>query len=1238
MKYLLIILFVLTGLTSYSQLPTGVPVQKINGRAEAWYQQSDSATIIATRDTNWLPRFAGTTVLWRQASDTSLWTYTGQRWVKGLNSGSSLQAPVRWTNMLDAGCDTTGILDCSFIVASTLAAGQRYLYFPRGHYLFSSQIQMRDSVTIKGDGPGSTVIRLTTNIAAFRCGEASRGMSTQFLDFTIQGTIGSGGIDSTQRGILLDSAAKVYISNVRGKSLGGFAFTSINNGYNPNYISTHIAGNILSSVYVEDCLGGALFGDLGEYNSVTSSTFYRNTYGVKISGGNARVNNNNIVNNTYGIYLSGGPNNGHGVANDNTINHNTNNAYADGVSLGFLFSDNMMYSGNITINNSTGIDIRGGTIAGATVTVTNCTSCDLLGVRRTSPTSVTWNISGIALTSVSVGDTLGGLSINNIFGSSVNRFDIINSSPIVYFTGVAGSVSRFRFNSLVDVDTLTGGSTASESLTLMSTTNVTKGRILFGTASTYNEATDRLGIGTLNPGADIHVLSNSTVSTDVKIENTNASANSSARLLLTNNAGVNGQVYLGSSANSFAPSGVFMGTNTGTGGINFVAGAGPIIFRANQILGTLEYARFNINGLRLLVGSSTDVGQKFQVTGSAFFTDSVYSDKILFGGKNSGDSLWLSSTSNATKGKIKLGSLSDFNEVTQTLTIGDGATNTGAFIVLNSSTNGSLAFRGGARTLSTTATFTIDQPSTTSAVGADWITYLNVNHLQTSGIQNGLKSAQTFAPTSGTAVFNSYEFADVINQTGGANGISRTIHINPAITAAADYRALETERGKIIFRGITAGGATDSVMVQDNTTMELKKVARSSFSGSSSTAFGIDSTVISGTGSSVLFVSLTGKLAQDNAAFNYVDGNNALYVDSVRSLSVQSPLFLGGTGTTSSITYKTTKGTGAAGADHIWQVGTNGATEAMRILNNANVGIGKAAPEFKLHVEGTGAALGIVNTASPSASSGAGISAWVFGNPSAANQRLGYYAFGSKNSTTTQNYGAFIQAFSGAAWVSGSDMSTYMNFFTTPAGSGTSIEAMRINMAQEVQIGSTTDQGAFKLQNTGGFYQNGAVRMDIGSDATGDMYYRNATPVLARLAAGADSTVIRYIGGVPTVGPLVTSSTYVAALTGTANVSASTFSDAYYIRVGNIVTVNLVILIDPTVALTQTNLEISLPIASNFATGSDCSGQIITNDSGDQTYGVVFSSIANDRAVVSFVAGATASNATFRVHFSYKII
>jgi hypothetical protein len=80
---------------------------------------------------------------------------------------------------------------------------------------------------------------------------------------------------------------------------------------------------------------------------------------------------------------------------------------------------------------------------------------------------------------------------------------------------------------------------------------------------------------------------------------------------------------------------------------------------------------------------------------------------------------------------------------------------------------------------------------------------------RTSGIcRNVLISDFNFSPTSGTATYSGLEVQATINQTGGANGITRGLYIVPTITAAADWRAIEVSAGVSVLAPSTTASAT----------------------------------------------------------------------------------------------------------------------------------------------------------------------------------------------------------------------------------------------------------------------------------------------------------------------------------------------------------------------------------------------------------------------------------------------
>lgn len=90
--------------------------------------------------------------------------------------------------------------------------------------------------------------------------------------------------------------------------------------------------------------------------------------------------------------------------------------------------------------------------------------------------------------------------------------------------------------------------------------------------------------------------------------------------------------------------------------------------------------------------------------------------------------------------------------------------------------------------------------------------------IRTSGVASLLNLSQNFAPITGTGVVNGLIVTGTINQTGGSNGITRGVYVNQTLTAAADFRAIETAAGNNKFNTISgntslgAAGANTGVL------------------------------------------------------------------------------------------------------------------------------------------------------------------------------------------------------------------------------------------------------------------------------------------------------------------------------------------------------------------------------------------------------------------------------------------
>lgn len=118
--------------------------------------------------------------------------------------------------------------------------------------------------------------------------------------------------------------------------------------------------------------------------------------------------------------------------------------------------------------------------------------------------------------------------------------------------------------------------------------------------------------------------------------------------------------------------------------------------------------------------------------------------------------------------------------------------------------------------------------------------------------------------------------------------------------------------------------------------------------------------------------------------------------------------------------------------------------------------------------------------------------------------------------------------------------------------------------------------------------------------------------------------------------PPTASGSYTPALSAVANVAASTAYACQWFRVGDLVTVSGRVDVDPTAAApTQTQLGLSLPVASGFTADTQCGGVAAGND--QLQVGAIYADATNDRAELSFMAQVL-TNEAFWFTFTYTVV
>jgi hypothetical protein len=296
--------------------------------------------------------------------------------------------------------------------------------------------------------------------------------------------------------------------------------------------------------------------------------------------------------------------------------------------------------------------------------------------------------------------------------SRTNIYNALNGkqSTLTFSTGLTNSSGTVTSNLSTGVaggQSVVGGTAASNSLTLSSTTNATKGKILFGT-SAYNEVNNKLGIGTTTPAAFIDGIVTSPSGTAYSLKQTQTALNS-------------GDLADGCLALDYSISGSGAGTELVTRTFNLGA-------RNAWTTGTVSNMRvFNLAASTNASTNTTNL-------------DLVYLENGSGGSVSTSRAILVANMQGSNQGGIVLNPLTSSNRAA--IITGQGTIPSGAWNIYSSTTDKS--YHAGNFLLNTTtdAGFKLDVNGTTRLQGA-----VNYNPTNTAA---GTTGNQTINKPSGT--------------------------------------------------------------------------------------------------------------------------------------------------------------------------------------------------------------------------------------------------------------------------------------------------------------------------------------------------------------------------------------------------------------------------------------------------------------------------------------------------------
>lgn len=303
-------------------------------------------------------------------------------------------------------------------------------------------------------------------------------------------------------------------------------------------------------------------------------------------------------------------------------------------------------------------------------------------------------------------------------------------------------------------------------------------------------------------------------------------------------------------------------------------------------------------------------------------------------------------------------------------------------------------------------------------------------------------------------------------------------------------------------------------------------------------------------------------------------------------------------------------------------------TAIGRTALNSNTGTGNVAIGFQ----------SVYSNTSGGSNTGFGTNALYYNQTGSRNVAIGYTALqgastNSFSNATAIGYAAGLSNTTGSAGIFIGDSAGYNN--TTGLRNiviGTNLTASSPTANYEMNIGGL-------IYGTGmtGTGTTSAGLMGVRTQSpTHELTVNGQVKILSPQAGDSSpDSLAGFKDGVLSAITTVYSGTYTPTLNNTTNVTSSTAYECQYIRVGNTVTVSGMAELTVTTGGLNTELGISLPVASNFANNQNCGGSGSSESNTEAA--AIFADPANDRARIQYPPAASGSRL---IHFSftYRII